>query len=58
MKNIEQIRDGYPATGSPHIRVLAIIAQIITKAIRQNKIPKSEAINNGRVEKAIIPSSE
>lgn len=50
--------EGYPCTGSFHMSVLRIIKQIIMKAIKQNRIPKADAIYNGRVEKAIIPSSE
>ena len=53
-----QISEGYPATGSPKIRVLTIIMHIKIKANIHNNIPIIDAIANGAVENATIPSKE
>ena len=58
IKNIMQARLGQPDTGSPKIRVFAIITTIIIAEIKQNSIPKIEEITSGMVEKATIPSME
>ena len=49
-------RDGHPLVGSLKISVLIIINIINIKAINNISIPISDAIANGAVEKATIPS--
>ena len=44
IKNIMQTSEGYPATGSPNIKVLAIIIAIISTDIIQNISPIIEEI--------------
>ncbi len=53
-----QARVGYPATGSPHIKVFTMMTIIQVRATRQNNIPITDAMANGTVEKATIPSKE
>ena len=55
MNRIIQANDGQPPTGSPKIKVLAIITQIKIKAIKQEASPNINAISSGAVEKAMIP---
>lgn len=50
--------DGQPLTGSPNNSVRTTITKIITKAMNENRIPKTEAICRGSTLKAVIPSSE
>ena len=49
-------RLGQPVVGSPNARVLTIITIIMINDTKQNRKPAIEAIANGAVEKATIPS--
>ena len=49
---------GQPLVGSPITSVFIIIIKIIINTIKQNKIPKIEAIKSGKVENATILSKE
>lgn len=55
---IMQIMLGHPETGSPKIAALTNINTAPINAKRQHNIPSTEAIDNGAVEKAAIPSIE
>lgn len=55
---IMHTKDGYPATGSPYIRVFAIINTIYKNEKMQKSMPIKEDNAKGAVEKATIPSNE
>ena len=55
-KKMIQTRLGHPVVGSPKARVLIIITNIIMNDTRQKIKPTIEAMANGAVEKATIPS--
>ena len=50
--------DGHPETGSPKIMARRKINRVPTNATAQNSIPAKEAMDNGAVENATIPSRE
>ena len=53
-----QAREGHPDTGSPQINVRTMITMIMTKEIRQNKSPSTDASDSGATENPVIPSME